>query len=198
MINPSDNSSLNCFVKESKFDNDYKMALYPQWSEASHIISNQICLVKETFYAFKDKNIEEKFDVYPLAQAKLNHDLSEATERWLSEIKKVTLDYKATLTEKFNECIKSLYPRSERNLFEERLKYIEKTQEERQKIFDSFQKSLVDRLLWEHTTLDNTREEQRQPSAVNNNSTADLSGTKTQPKHLNWTEYDTFTFASNK
>ena len=29
-------------------------------------------------------------------------------------------------------------------------------------------------------------------------STADLSGTKTQPKHLNWTEYDTFTFASNK
>ena len=199
MINPSDNSSLNCFVKESKFDNDYKMALYPQWSEAYHIIINQICLVKETFYAFKDENIEQKFGAHPLAQAKLNHDLSEETEKWLSEIKKVTSDYKATVTEKFNECIKSLYPRSERNLFEGRLKYIEKTQEERQKIFDSFQKSLVDRLLWEHTTLDNTREEQRQPFTANNNSTADISGgNRTEVKQLNWGQYDTITFAANK
>ena len=35
--------------------------------------------------------------------------------------------------------------------------------------------------------------------ADDDSSTADhVSGTKTQPKHLNWTEYDTFTFAANK
>ena len=50
----------------------------------------------------------------------------------------------------------------------------------------------------QNSSVHNSSLTQQGKQPGHSNSTADLSGTKTQPKHLNWTEYDTFTFAANK
>ena len=64
-------------------------------------------------------------------------------------------------------------------------------------VIQDFLKSRGDQT--QNSSVHNSSLTQQGKQPGHSNSTADhVSGTKTQPKHLNWTEYDTFTFAANK
>lgn len=199
MLNPGDNRNLGCFVREARIDNDFKLALYPRWLDASSVLGNLFCKTKEYYYKMvTDPQVERRIKGKPLELAKLHHDWAELTDQYTSEMDRISRDYSAKLLQKLNEFANRLDPNKRiANKIERCFKpYVEEAEKKRKSIFEDFQKNLIDGLLWEHTTRDNRRVEEGQPSVGNNQNA--------EPEHqasvtaLNWDDYIGTKFASSK
>ena len=203
MLNPGENRTLNCFVKESRIDNDFKLTMYPRWNEALYVLTNEVCKTKELYYKMCiDPRIEAKIAGSPLELIKLHHDMSELTDKWTNEFQKISNDYAETLMKKFHEFAESLDQKANGKTalkIERCFKpYVGIAENKRRSIFESFQKNLVDGLLWEHTTRDNRRVEQGQPSVGNSTTIEAEKGAVDEPKRLSWDDYADMKFASSK
>lgn len=200
MLNPSDNRSLNCFVKESRIDNDFKLTMYPRWTEIQYTLTKEICKTKELYYKMCiDPRIKAKIDDSPLELIKLHHDMSELTDKWTNEFQKISNDYAETLMRKIHEFAESLDQTGITGLKIDRCfkPYVKEAENKRRSIFESFQKNLVDGLLWEHTTRDNRRVEQGQPSVGNSTGEVQREGREPQDAQpLDWSNYADMKFAS--
>ena len=206
MFNPGDNKAMHCFVKENKIDNDFKLTMYPRWNRASYRLSNEICKTKEIYYKLiNDTGINSKIQGSELERVKLHHDLAELTDKWIEESQKVDRNYWETLMEilKKFECsldekpVGSTDSITAANISKSCTSYVDKAEKERNVIFESFQKNLVDGLLWEHTTRANRRVETGQTSV--GESTVDPVNTlRVEPHRYSWSDYTDMKFISSK
>ena len=204
MLNPGDNKALHCFVRESTLDNDFKLALYPRWHEGIFAQGSEICKTKELYYkAVSDPRIKQRTEASPLELVKLHHDLAEQTDKWVAETQKHNTEYAEGVRRVFEQFAASLDQSGRTANKIERcfVPYVEEAERKRQSIFESFQKNLVDGLLWEHTTRDSRRVEQVQPSvgnSTNHETTGDNQPAVQLPPRLSWDDYADMKFASNK
>lgn len=196
---------LNCFVREGAIDNDFKMAMYPRWQEASFMVTSEVCKTKELYYKIvNEPRIKQKTDDNPLDLIKLHHDLAEITDKLSSEIKEVCQKYTDGVKKVFAQFGASLDSTGRIAAKIERcfVPYVNEAEAKRRDVFETFQKNLVDGLLWEHTTRANRRlETQGQPSVGNGNSTTDANPRVVPAAsrfELKWDEYQISSFASSK
>ena len=204
MLNPADNRSLNCFVKENAVDKDFKLAMYPSWSEADFVLRNEICKVKEMYYKVStEPRIASFLSRSPLDLIKLHHDLTEVTEKWVSDIRECSESYATGIRQTFAQFVNSLDPSGRLDgkitrCFEP---YLKEAEQQRRAQFEAFQKSIVDGLFWEPSTRDNrSLKTKGQPSVGSDTTREDLS--KTAPRapavKLEWHDYTPVHFESSK
>jgi hypothetical protein len=202
MLNPGDNRKLGCFVREAKIDNNFKLALYPKWSEVSAMMSSQICKAKEYYFkAINEPRITKLLEQNPLELAKLHHDWSELTDNWTSEFQRMSEVYTKNLLEKLVQFTDCLDPKKKISEKIERCfkPYVLEAENKRRSVFESFQKNLIDGLLWEHTTRENRKVEKGQPSvgnSTNHETSADNQPSVNAPA-LSWSDYVDMKFASS-
>ena len=201
MLNPSDNRSLNCFVRESVLDNDFKLALYPRWHEVAWTMTNEICRAKELYFkTVSDPRIAQLSAQAPLELVKLHHDWSQVTDKWTSELKKISEEYTKELAQKLLHFAASLDPSLRTAGKIERCfrPYVEEADKKRKSIFESFQRNLIDGLIWEHTSRENRKVEEGQPS-VGNSTNHEVFAEIPRPEQqsLRWDEYTEINFASS-
>jgi hypothetical protein len=201
MLNPGDNRSLGCFVREARLDNDFKLALYPKWHEASAVLANQVSKAKEIYFkTVTDPRIAKLLENEPLELVKLHHDWAELTDKWTADFQRISEDYAKLLVEKLLQFADCLDPRKKISEKIDRCfkPYVLEAENKRRSVFESFQKNLIDGLLWEHTTRDNRRVEEGQPSVGNSTNHETLAEHQDPPKALNWDDYVSMKFASTK
>ena len=200
MLNPSDNRSLNCFVRESVLDNDFKLALYPRWHEVAWTMTNEICRAKELYFkTVSDPRIAQLSAHAPLELVKLHHDWSQVTDKWTSELKKISEEYAKELAQKLLHFAASLDASLRTAGKIERCfrPYVEEADKKRKSIFESFQRNLIDGLIWEHTSRENRKVEEGQPSVGNSTNHEVFAETpRPEQQSLRWDEYTEVNFAS--
>jgi hypothetical protein len=204
MLSPGDNKALHCFVREGNLDNDFKLALYSRWHEGLFALGSEVCKTKELYYkVITDPRIKERIEACPLELVKLHHDLAQQTDKWITEVQNRNAEHATAVRRVFQDFARSLDQSGRTGAKIERcfVPYVEEAERKRKSIFESFQKNLVDGLLWEHTTRDSRRVELVQPS-VGNSSNHDTTGDN-QPaaeplQKLSWDDYADMKFASNK
>jgi hypothetical protein len=201
MLNPTDNRTLGCFVKEDRLDNDFKLALYPRWHETSFVLTKEICKTKELYFKMvTDPRIAERTSQAPLDLVKLHHDLAEVTDKWIGEFQRISSEYGRQVEEKFKQFADSIDSRGRIAAKVDRCfkPYVQEAENKRRSVFESFQRNLIDGLLWEHTTRENRRVEEGQPSvgnSTNHETSADNQGSVPQ---LQWDDYADMNFASSR
>lgn len=204
MLNPGDNRALHCYVRESALDNDFKLALYPRWHEGIFALGSEFCKTKELYYKVSsDPRIKQQVEANPLELVKLHHDLAEVADKLVADSQKLNAEYAEGVRRVFQQFAASLDQSGRTAAKIERcfVPYVEEAERKRQSIFESFQKNLVDGLLWEHTTRDSRRVELVQPSvgnSSNHESTRDNQPAVQLPPRLSWDDYADMKFASNK
>ena len=202
MLNPTDNRTLGCFVKEDRLDNDFKLALYPRWHETSFVLTKEICKTKELYFKMvTDPRIAERTSQVPLDLVKLHHDLAEVTDKWIGEFQRISSEYGKQVEEKFKQFADSIDSRGRIAAKVDRCfkPYVQEAENKRRSVFESFQRNLIDGLLWEHTTRENRRVEEGQPSVGNStNHDTQEETTNQEDKKLDWDEYRQMHFASVK
>ena len=205
MLNPADNRSLNCYVKESSVDKDFKLAMYPLWSEADFFLRNEICKTKELYYkVITDPRIASLAGSSSLDMIKLHHDLAEVTDKWVSEIRECSEAYATGIRQTFAQFANSLDPskRTDAKITRCFEPYLKEAELQRKAQFEAFQKNLVDGLFWEPSTQDNRRLSTRRQPSVCNNTTRDNTRRQVQPTpqlpKLEWSDYNAVHFVSMK
>lgn len=202
MLNPGDNRGIGCFVKERLLDNDFKVALYPRWCEASSFLVDEVAKTKELYFKLTNEpRVRQRIDAAPLKLVGLHYDLAQATDKLVNEMKRVAEQY---ATEVERSLINFANELDTRGGIAGRIEsvckpYVKVAADERKEIFEAFQKNLIDGLLWEHTTRDNRRVEEAQPSVGNStNHDTQEETTNQEDKKLDWDEYRQMHFASVK
>ena len=202
MLNPGDNRTLGCFVKEARLDNDFKLALYPRWHEASDVLTREICKAKELYFkTVTDPRIRDLVQDSPLDLFKLHHDLAQLTDKWTEDFKKLSKEYADQIELKFLEFAKSLDPRGRLEAKVDRCfkPYVLEAENKRSIVFESFQRNLIDGLLWEQGNPENRRVEDGQPPVVNGpNHEAPAEHQYHDVHQLTWDDYTDLNFASSK
>ena len=202
MLNPGDNRTLGCFVKESRLDNDFKLALYPRWQEASWLLASEIARTKELYFkAVTDPRIAERVASSPLELAKLHHGLAEFTDKWTADFARASQEYAAQVELTFRNFAQGIESRGKIEAKIERCfkPYVQEADKNRRAVFEAAQRNLIDGLLWEHTTRDNRKVEEGQPSvcsSTNHETSAD--NHYHQVPQLSWDDYSEMNFVSSK
>jgi hypothetical protein len=204
MLNPADNRSLNCFVKENAVDKDFKLAMYPLWNEADFVLRNEVCKAKEMYYKVStEPRIASYLGRSSLDMIKLHHDLTQVTEKWMSEIRECSVAYATGMRQTFAQFVNSLDPSGKTDAKITRCfePYLKEAELQRRAQFEAFQKNLVDGLFWEPSTRDNRRLETKGQPSVGNNTTREDTGRTAVPAQafkLNWHDYEPVHFASSR
>lgn len=198
-LDPQDNKALNCFVKESKIDNDFKLSLYPDLSKVLFTVSNEVCKTKEFFYRITTHpKLRNRVEENPLKISTLLLGMSDALEHYAAQIESSSKEYSATLLKKFEELAFELDFERKKTTEGDRLSrqikpYVDKAEKERKGIFESFKKALLDKLLWNNSTLEHSPSEARQP--LRDESTVDKTMEQRAPEHK-WDDYEAYTYFS--
>ena len=202
MLNPGDNRGIGCFAKERLLDNDFKVALYPRWCEASSVLVDEVAKTKELYFKLTNEpRVRQRIEAAPLKLVGLHYDLAQATDKLADEIRRVTQQYATEVERSLINFANELDTRGgiARRIESVCKPYVKVAADERKEIFEAFQKNLIDGLLWEHTTRDNRRVEEAQPSVGNStNHETQEETTNQEDKRLDWDEYHQMHFASAK
>lgn len=204
MLNPADNRSLNCFVKENFVDKDFKLAMYPLWNEANFVLRNEACKAKELYYKVStEPRIASFLSRSSLDMIKLHHDLAEVTDKWVSEIRKCSGAYGTDIRKTFAQFAEGL---DSSGMIDAKITrcfepYLEKAELQREAQFKDFQKNLVDGLFWEPSTRNNRRLSTKRQPSVCDSITRDntrLTGQQPELPKLDWSDYKPVHFVSMK
>lgn len=202
MLNPGDNRGIGCFARENLLDNDFKIALYPRWCEASSVLLDEVAKTKELYFKLTNEpRVKQRIEAAPLKLVGLHYELAQATDKLAGEIKKLTDEYAKEVEKHLINFANELDSRGgiARRIESVCKPYVQVAANERKEIFEAFQKNLIDGLLWEHTTRDNRRVEEAQPSVgKSTNHETQEETTNHEERKLDWDEYGQMNFASAK
>ena len=199
-MNPTDNRSLKCYVKEYKIDNDFKFATYPAWSEIDFILRSNVCKAKELYYnVITEERIKNLPLLSSLNKSNLHRDMAEITKRWVSDIRICSEAYASNIRRTLDQFTQKLGPTCK---IDDRVsEYLKEAQDKRDAQFEVIKKRLKDDILCQPSPRENLSSSMFDESLDSYDTTRENTrGTDRQPQlqKLDWSDYKPVHFVSKK